>query len=150
MEHKDKTNYSLILTVKKNSKLVFELTFRQEEFHPLFIEQMINHMVNILSNIHLNSEENIENIEILASNEKNKYLYEWNESIYNDLTNKKENNIVSLFKQAANENQNKIAAVNGSKIIRYRDLDEKSNQFANYLIKKNINKEDVVAIYIYE
>ncbi|MBQ0740704.1 AMP-binding protein, partial [Aquimarina celericrescens] len=56
--------------------------------------------------------------------------------VYNDtfLEENEKENIVSLFKKQVEEKPDAIAVVNEGRVLTYKELDEQSNQLANYLI----------------
>ncbi|MGY3053454.1 amino acid adenylation domain-containing protein [Pedobacter sp. UYEF25] len=56
--------------------------------------------------------------------------------------------IVDLFIKQVQENQHKKAVVFENKYLTYRQLDEKSNQIANYLIERNIGNNSIVPICV--
>ncbi len=53
-----------------------------------------------------------------------------------------------LFEEQAKKTPNNTAAIFEDKKLTYKELNEKSNQLANYLIKQGIKTEDLVAICV--
>ena len=58
----------------------------------------------------------------------------------------KEETVVSLFKKMAIKNPNGIAVVFENEELTYRQLDEKSNQLAQYLLEQGVQQEELISI----
>ena len=56
-------------------------------------------------------------------------------------------NLGSLFYSVAEQNHDKIALKYYQKSFTYKHINETSNQIANYLLSKNIQPNDVIAIF---
>ena len=97
---------------------------------------------NILNDIDIQ----ISNINILTQKEKNKILYDFN----NTKTNyPKEKNVIDLFEEQVLINKNKTALVFEKEKLTYNQLNKLSNQLSNYLLKEyNIMPQDVIAIFL--
>lgn len=59
-----------------------------------------------------------------------------------------ENTLHDLFAKQAAKSPEKTALQFGNDTLSYRELDQKSNQLANYLIKKGVKTEDFISIFI--
>ena len=73
------------------------------------------------------------------------------EKILNDFNNThfdydKNESLVSIFEKAAKAHENETAYIFKSQPLTYKELDEKSNIIANYLLTKGVNKDDVIGI----
>lgn len=102
------------------------------------------HFKTLLSNILTQPEAEVQKINFLTENEKNK-LIKWNDTYVNAEDYK---TIDILFENMAKINANKLAVVDGNMCITYQQLNEKSNQIAHYLINKKIKKNDIVAVSV--
>lgn len=56
--------------------------------------------------------------------------------------------IVDLFRQAVADNPGKIALRMDNAKLTYRELDERSNRIANWLLSRRVQHETIVAIYL--
>ena len=75
------------------------------------------------------------------------------EKILNDFNNThfdydKNESLVSIFEKAVKNNENKPAVIFKDTKLTYKELDEKSNVIANYLIDKGVTKNDVIGIML--
>lgn len=59
----------------------------------------------------------------------------------------KTNTLNSIFSEKASIVPDNIAVIDGENRITYRELDEKSNMVANYLIGKGIKKSELIGVY---
>ena len=130
---KERANYPFSLNVdylgKENG---FSLTVQvDKKLNPLRILSYVNKALNeLLSNIS-NSNINVANLSIIPSEEK--------EILFRDFNNtkedyKEETTLVDLFKDQVLQTPNRLAIVFEGEKLTYKELDEKSNRFANYLI----------------
>ena len=124
-------------------KLFFE--YATSLFSQEFIENFAKHYLNILDNILKYPDIKISEIDILTEYEKNKILNEFNDTTVNYTENE---DILDLFEQNAFEAPNNTAIVFENQEITYRELNEKANSLANFLIKQGITKNDFVAILL--
>ncbi|MDD2627297.1 MAG: amino acid adenylation domain-containing protein [Clostridia bacterium] len=85
----------------------------------------------------------IENIEIMTLEEKNKIIYEFNNTF--KIYNKKET-LIKIFEKQANSSKEKVALVFENKEMTYKELNERSNKIGNYLLSNNIKSNDVIAV----
>jgi len=87
----------------------------------------------------------VEKIEIMSETEKNKILYEFNDT---KKDYPKDKTVIDLFKEQVQFNPQNIAVVFEDTVLTYEKLDEKSNMYANYLKNFGINNQDMVGVLI--
>ena len=85
----------------------------------------------------------IETINIMPEEEKNKILYEFNDT---KRPYPKDKTVIDLFEEQVIKTPNNIALVFEGKEMTYRELNEKANQVAWYLKEKGVKEHDMVAI----
>ncbi|MEK4811679.1 amino acid adenylation domain-containing protein [Bacillus sp. FSL L8-0287] len=90
-------------------------------------------------------EEPIENLRILTKNEEKQLLHEWTNIEGNY---QKDVVIQELFEQQVIQNPDSVALVYKDQQLTYKELNEKVNQLAFYLQKRNIGPESMVGVYI--
>lgn len=102
----------------------------------------ILHIVNqLLNNINIS----MKDIEIVTPEEKNKILYEFNNTKVNY---PKDKTIVDLFEEQVKINPNKVALVSNKIKLTYKELNELSNKLAYELINNGIKNNSNVAIMV--
>lgn len=106
--------------------------------------ERILHIINqLLDNINIP----MNNIEIVTPEEKNKILFEFNNT---KVDYPKDKTIVDLFEEQVNLHPNDIAVVYENQKLTYKQLDEKSNQLANYIINKGISSESIISVCMHK
>lgn len=86
------------------------------------------------------------NIDLLSGAEKNKYLYEFNDTACDY---PKDQTIIALFQKQVIENPDNIAYQADSFSVTYKELDEKSDQLALFITKQyNVKQGDLVGILL--
>mgnify|MGYP003304391758 CR=1 FL=1 len=82
---------------------------------------------------------------MLSEDEKNKILYDFN----NTKTDyPKDKTIIDLFEEQVEKTPDNIAVVFEDQKLTYRELNEKANQLANYLLNNGIKYKDIVGLRI--
>lgn len=104
------------------------------------IHERINFIVEQILN---NPDLNISSIEVATPEERKQILYGFNNTNINYPSKK---TIIDLFEEQIQKNPDKIAVLFENKKISYRELNEKANCLANYLINSGIENTDVISI----
>jgi amino acid adenylation domain-containing protein/non-ribosomal peptide synthase protein (TIGR01720 family) len=92
-----------------------------------------------------NSEEIISPYKIIPDTEIDKLLFEFNNS---NTDYPKYKNVIELFEKSVNDFPESIAVILGDKKLTYKELDERSNQLANYLQLNGVKSETLVPLLI--
>jgi len=141
-----KFDLSMILEENEiNSCLDGTVEFNKDLFKNETIERLISHFKNLIIEIVKNPKKTINQYQILSSSEKEKILFKWNETKFSypeDMC------IHELFEQQAAKTPDKIAVIFNNRKITYKDLNNKANKLANYLISLNVQTEDLIGIYM--
>jgi len=114
-------------------------------FNEKFIQRLSIHYINILNAILENNEVKIADIDMLSEKEKNQILYEFNNT---KLNYQKDKTIIDLFEEQVEKTPNNIAVIFEDKKLTYRELNEKANGLARYLIENGITNNSIVGIMV--
>ena len=139
-----KFDLSLEIFPKDN---MFEMSFEYctKLFSNKFIENLSKHYINILSEIIENIDIKIADICMLSENEKNKILYDFN----NTKTDyPKDKTISQLFEEQVEITPDNIALVFENQSLTYKELNEKANSLAHYLRNNGISRNDIIGIMV--
>ncbi len=132
---------------EKEETLDFSVAYNTDVYDEGIMRQFIQHYKELLSNLSDNLEVEISKINLLTKVEKERFL-----NIYNkkdsDFDSPKSKTVLDLFKERTLENPNAIALVFEDKKMTYQELDETSNQLANYLIKHGVDLETMVPVCV--
>ena len=115
-------------------------------FSETFIEKMQEHYINILKLILRDTKIQISNIDIISGVEKRQIINKINNT---QTKYEKNKTVLELFEEQVCKTPNKIAVVFKNKKLTYKELNNKSNQLANYMkMNYNIKENDKVAIFV--
>ncbi|EAZ91849.1 non-ribosomal peptide synthetase [Crocosphaera chwakensis] len=109
------------------------------------IERMVNHFKILLKGMVSNPDEKVGKLPLIAEVERQQFLVEWNKT---KADYPKHKCIHQLFEQQAEKRPNAIAIVYEEKQLTYKELNQKANQLAHYLIKLGIKPDNLVGICI--
>ena len=132
-----------IIPINNEYSLRFE--YSTKLFNEDFIKNFSLHYINILNTILENTKIKIANINMMSEEEKNQILYKFNNTNINYPENK---TIVDLFEKQVEETPNNTAVVFEDKKLTYKELNEKANQLARYLLKENISSNSIIGIML--
>ena len=131
--------------IPENDILNLSFEYATALFNKQFIEDLSKHYSNILTSCLDNLNIKISNICILSEAEKNKILYDFN----NTKTDyPKDKTIAELFEEQAKKTPNNVAVVFGMQKLTYKELNERANSLAYYLRKNGIETNDLVGIMV--
>ena len=109
------------------------------------ILRFIDHFKELLVSIIKDPEQKIDQLSLVTEAEENKLLVDFNNT---EAEYPKDKNIIDIFEEQAAKTPENVAAVFQSKEISYRELNERANRIANYLISKGVKADTLVPVYI--
>lgn len=130
------------LTVEINPfSLEISLEYNSDLFKEETICSMYEHYLYLLQNIAKNINMALDDISSITDSEK-KLLSVWNstDGEINDDT------VVSLFEEQVRKNPDNVAVICDDKFLSYKELNQKANSLAHYLISIGIKPNDIVCI----
>lgn len=139
---------SLVLNIDdRDQKSVFKMhyDYQIEKFNEQDIEKIHNHLCNLFSDAIENPSKKITELEMLSAEEKQKVLYDFNNTA---VSFPKDKCIHELFEEQAKKTPDKVAVVATDKTLTYRELNEEANRIAHSLIEKGIGKGDIVGLML--
>jgi len=132
--------------VPSQNVLALNFEYCTKLFNKNTIERFSEHFINILEKIVDNYNLKIADIDILSVDERNKILYEFNDTY---LDYDKSKTVVNYFEEQVQKTPNNIALVFGDKSFTYKDINEKANQLAHYLYDKGVRLGDSIGIMLH-
>ena len=131
--------------IPENDILNLSFEYATALFNKQFIEDLSKHYSNILTSCLDNLNVKISNICMLSEAEKNKILYDFN----NTKTDyPKDKTIAELFEEQAKKTPNNTAVVFGMQKLTYKELNEKANSLAYYLRENGIETNNLVGVMV--
>ena len=132
--------------VPSNSEIKLTFEYATKLFDNVFINKLSEHYLNIINSVISNTEQKISDINILSKEERNKILYEFNNT---SIEYDKNKTTIDMFEEQVEKTPNNIAIAFENKELTFKELNEKANSLANYIkINKNINRNDLVGIMV--
>jgi amino acid adenylation domain-containing protein len=134
------------LTVKvrqTKERVIVSWEYNRDLFEDATIARMMNHYVRALENLVAKPEDRLCTWDYLTRKERHQLLYEWNNT-GTEYPNEK--CVHQLFEDQAGRTPDAVALIVGDRRISYGELNERSNQLANYLVTREIGPEVRVGI----
>ena len=143
-DHQTKFNLTILVQEKHDGSLGLIWEFNRDIYVELQVKNMLNHFINLLATIVAHKDKKITNYEILSEKDKG-YLLEILNNTKADY--QKDCTIIDLFEYQVENTPDNIAITYKETKLSYRELNEKANQLAHYLIKNfNIQPDELVGI----
>lgn len=141
------SKFDLTVEVKPyTDHLTIQFEYATSLFDENDITRLADHFCEILHQVLENIQIRIADIPLVSETEKDFILYEYNNTVrkYN-----KEKALIRTFYEKAKENKTKPAIIFEGQTITYENLNNTSNQFANYLLNNfSISKNDTIAVML--
>lgn len=134
--------FNLSLEIKPKTHTV-NIEYCTDLFKKQTVERLFEHYMNVIDSIVADNNVKIKDISIISEQEKNKILYEFNDTKTDYPKNK---TVTQLFEEQAEKTPDNVAVKCGVEGITYDELQKKSNYLANKWIDMGIEKGDVVGI----
>lgn len=140
----DIAKFDITISVQEvDGCLKVKLEYCTKLFKKETIERMAEHLKNLLQSVAMNSDIPLKTINLMSNEELNKVLYTFNNTadyVENEKT------IKELFETQAEKTPDKIAIVYSGATMTYSELNQESNQLANYLRSKFNKEKPIIAI----
>ena len=138
--------FDLTMTMAQTSNgLGASITYNSDLFYEDTIIRMLGHYEVLLTNILNDPRQSLGSIPLLTDKERNLLLNEWNSAI-ND--HNLEKTVVQLFEDQVTKTPDEIAIRFLDSSLTFLELNQKSNQLANYLRKLGIGPDKLVGIFL--
>lgn len=128
-----------------NDSMELNFEYCTSLFNKEFINDFSKHYIEIIKSVLKNSQIKIKDINMISKSESYEIIYGFNRT---ELKYQKSKTIHQLFEEQTLKNPNKIAAIFGETKLTYKEINQKINNLAYYLIQNNINKGDFIGILL--
>jgi len=120
-----------------------KIQYNPELFSEKMVIQVSKHLLNFLTIAASQPDIELSKIDVYATEEKYNILHIFNKKSKNYPSKK---TIHQCFQEQVEKTPDNTAIVSGDNKLTYRELNEKSNQIANYLLQGTIQKGTIVSI----
>ncbi|WP_083629583.1 non-ribosomal peptide synthetase [Tenacibaculum agarivorans] len=142
IEAHERTNYPFSLDVDDYG-MGFGLKAQVDE--RLNADHLLAHTIAAITGLveGVENESNVAQITILSEEEETQILEDFNA---NKVAYRLDKTVVNLFEEQAEKNPDAIALVFEEAIVTYKELDERSNQLAHYLVALGVQEDDLIGV----
>ena len=141
----DQNNYPLTVSIENSDRLNVTFMYNTDLLEEAYVRAMRDHFEQVLLQISEGSAATLKDISVLTAAQEDTLLKKFNDT---EADYPKDKTIVDLFEEQAEKSPEDIAVVFEEKQISYRELNERSNQLANYLKKRGVKTETLVPICV--
>ncbi|TMQ00720.1 MAG: amino acid adenylation domain-containing protein, partial [Verrucomicrobia bacterium] len=137
--------FDLTLEVIESDGLDCAFEYNTDIFNRATIQRLIGHFKMLVEGVIQNPDEQISALPLLTTSERKQILEDWNNTAADypkDLC------IHTDFERQAERTPERIAFVDGATVITYRELNERANRLAHYLVSRGIRRGDVLGVSI--
>ena len=131
-----------IMDMDETGVLEVHFDYLTDLFEDIEIEYIAKRLFTIIKD-GIENNKTIETIEIMPEEEKNKILYEFNDT---KTDYPKDKTVIDLFEEQVEKTPDNIALVFEGNKLTYRELNNRANSLANYLKEKGIMPKDNIGI----
>jgi tyrocidine synthetase-3 len=128
------SKFDLSLTaLDLGSEIHLSFEYSTKLFNPETIERFINYFRQLIQSLSANQDQKIKDLTILPEEEKRQLLYKFNDTKRDYPKGK---TIHQLFEEQEQRTPYSVALVFEDQVLTYKELNSRSNQLANYLVKE--------------
>ena len=132
-----------IYDINDTGSLLIDYDFLVDKYSNDDVINVNNRILYMIDQILENGDIISRDIEIITPDEKNKVLNVFNDTKVDYQLDK---TVVDLFEEQVQKSPDNIAVVSNGKKLTYKELNEKANQLANYLVNASVKSGDIVGI----
>lgn len=136
-------NKLLIIVDNGNDNIKLNFMYSSKYFDTDVIDRLCDIYKRILCTAVNNIEIKIDEIDILSEEERNKILYDFNNT---KIEFERAKTIHSIFEEQVRKNPDRTALVCEDKSLTFKELNRKANRVANILRKKGVSNNNVVGL----
>ncbi|SHN14586.1 amino acid adenylation domain-containing protein, partial [Flavobacterium pectinovorum] len=137
------SKFDITFTFSESDVLTLLINYDSDIYDQSLIKRMFSHFENILIKSLEQPENPIEEIDFLTVEERQELLVGFNDISVDYPMDK---TIIDLFEEQANNFPDAIAVVFDDEELTYKELNEKANQLADYLLSNGLKKGDFVLL----
>ena len=139
------TNFDFCLVTAPGEEMEIALSYARDRFEDDTINRLLQHLKIILLGMVDNTFLPVKDLEILALEEKQKLLYEFNST---EFEYPQDACIHELFEQLVDLSPDNVAVIAGENRFSYAELEKRSNKVAQYLRIHGVGPDSPVGIFM--
>ena len=139
------SNYPLTLVALPGARLFFRILADRSIFDAPSISRMLGHLVTLLEGMAADPEQPLSRLPLLTEIERRQLLYDWNQTAR---AYPHEKTVHGLFEEQAERSPDAEAVVFGQQRLSYRELNERANRLARFLMRRGVGPEVLVGLCV--
>ena len=128
-----------------DDSLTIKLIYNTDLFEEATIRRMMSHFQVLMEGMMLSPDRQLTEFPMLLDQERQQVVSHWNQT---RTDYPRENTVHELFERQVAETPNSTALVFEENTLSYRQLNERANQLAHYLIKHGVGPDVMVGLYL--
>lgn len=136
-------NFDLTVSIELFGDISINFIYNEDVFDATTIKSISRHFTNLLEAITDSPNKKASCVDMLSIEEKEHILYDFNKT---NTPFSQEKTIYQLIEEQADKNPDRIAVIFENESLTYKQLNEKANQLARLLKKKNVGPEVMVGV----
>ncbi len=143
LEMEEHTNYPLSIIAKSTEQLSVIFSYNAALLQEEDVKRIKAHFALVMEQIIRQPAIKLAQLELVRDEEQQILINEFNPA---SVAYPQDQTLVSLFEAQAATNPAAVAVAHGGAFLTYEELNIRSNQLANYLIKKGVGEETIVPV----
>lgn len=139
-----KFDVNFIFSESKNG-LELVLEYNTDIYSATQMKRMLSHLENLMASVVQDPKKSIAAIDILTEDDKYQLLDVFNDTL---VYYPKEKTLADIFEEQVLKSPDAVALRQHDQVLTYKELNERANQLARYLIDSGINRGDNIALLV--
>ncbi len=137
----------MVISLKINeSSIGVSAEYKNSLFEEETVSRIFEHIFNLLGKTVKSPETKLSEIDFMSDEEKNKILFDFNNTAADYC---REKTVHKLFEEQVDRTPDNIAVQFNNNTVTYKELDDKANTYANYLLKyHNLKADSLVGVML--
>ncbi len=131
---------------EKDTELHCRVEYNADLFEQSTMQRMLGHFQRLIEAALENPDLPLAQLPILSEQEREQVLVEWNRTATDYSRDQPQPCIHELFEIQAEQSPDAVAVVAGNQELSYRELNQRANQLARYLLKRGVGPEVPVSM----
>jgi len=130
--------------LEREGQIKFHWVYNRDLFECWRMEQMARHSVEVLERLAAHAEQPVGCVDLLATAERQQILEEWNDT-RREVPNA---TLPELFEAQVRRTPENVAVIFEGQQLSYRELNERANRLAHYLMDQGVGPEQAVGLAV--
>ncbi len=140
------TSYPMQIMMKdagESSRLTLDVCYQSALYSETQVEHMVDHLYTLVDAVLEAPDSSIHELPNMSALQQEKLLVTYNQT---QAEFPRRLSVTQLFEQQVQQTPNKWAVRYGSQAVTYKQLNERANQLARFLVCKGVSKESIVGV----